>query len=245
VRKIRFKERFEFVVPIDISQNRVLLISNGTSNETLTAMSRCNNIGEQIKLEMMSIMKIPTFCQIQHKNFEIDMKLDNTDVSSRIDLENVPTIESRKIVNRVDKANLIKIVNITRSVNKEIIEKSLVETEKDLDKVQIDSGEMLNELQIIRVGGLSLSSITILVTLIVTFFLIKRRLRKRNARLQSSMNLSVNIHESRTNDVLESGNMPRNEGSDNRNAEQLADDDAKFENEKSKSNNMQFGKFLK
>ena len=100
IRKITYTEQTRFLVPIELSSDRILIIGNETSNVTIKLSSSCEGKNTNIEIENWSILRIPSLCEVKNKNFAIEAKSKSKSIDSYVKFETVTRIEYRKIANK-------------------------------------------------------------------------------------------------------------------------------------------------
>jgi len=107
-RKTRFRDSEDYMVPLDFSHDRLIIITNSTKK--LAIKSICNNSPKEIVIENHVIMKVPHRCSIIAKNLEISKFVE---VNIAVDDESLGKIESVEL-RHINKAHHIPVMNESR-----------------------------------------------------------------------------------------------------------------------------------
>ena len=195
IRMTTYTEQNRFIVPIELSTNRILIIGNDTSNDTVILNSNCNGKNTNIEIKNWSILRIPSLCEVKNKNFAIESKSKSESVDSSVEFESVTEIEYRRIANMTKRSRPIEVPQLndrhgnTDSMEFELNDKS---TLNELKTVDLNHEGILNEFRAVKVGGLS-SSVCIAAVLII-MVLIRCRKKCRSEKMnERGVNVSVNL----------------------------------------------------
>ncbi len=129
IRKTKFREAHQYIVPLDIGHDRILVITNSTStNYTMTSL--CNNEPLVISTVNHAVLRTPANCAIVAKTFEISKLQTDNDIET---LGMFVKIESASLYKSSSKSTQLKTIKtITKSnsdfgINNNITESKLKE----------------------------------------------------------------------------------------------------------------------
>lgn len=136
VRKTRFREAEPFLVPVDISHNRVLLIMN--NSKPATVKSICDGKITNLVIENHAIFKIPNMCSIVSKTFEISKIPKDSTIDFDESLEKIETVEHHVITSNVSKLNMLMTQHENLSKLSTNFEINNNITRKNLSQIKVD-----------------------------------------------------------------------------------------------------------
>ena len=197
VRKTTFREQSRYVVPVEITTNRILILSNETSNETITMNSCCEGKNSELQIESWSMLRVPSFCEIKNKNLAIEIKSKSESISSVMEFESVDKIEFRKIAEKTKSEGPIEIPSLSEdkeSHDSKEFEKNDELTKNELDKVSLISQNhegIFNEFMAVKVGGLSSTICIVVVLLVIVIIMCRKKCRSQR---MNERGVSVNVN---------------------------------------------------
>lgn len=97
IRKTRFRQSTNYVVPVDIGHNRILIITNNTYNFSVTTI--CRNTQKTEIVNGNSMLRIPVDCAALSKSFEIGRKEKNTDLETSNSFAQIESATFHKLDN--------------------------------------------------------------------------------------------------------------------------------------------------
>jgi len=197
VRKIKFRESANCVVPVELGFGRILMISNSTLNLTFSAYSSCNEMNDEITFSKLSVLKVPNSCSIKSKNFEIDIKFENSFISNEIRLAKIDNVESKMIVNRISDSRQIEIQTISNASSLANIEYNNNLTQRELDKVHTTQDDLNSNIHFMKIGGYSTISIIASLAICALILVMIRKCGKKSS--SGEVNLEMNFHDSAIN----------------------------------------------
>ncbi len=224
VRKAKFKEFDPFVVPIDVSHGRVLVISNSTY-ESLEIKSVCDSSTKTMKVNGHSMLKIPEKCTVIAKSFEVSKMAVADDISVNNKIGEIETILLRQVARNRSSFHAHSISDLPKLSTKFDINNNA--TTKELDKIvtKWDTGSIITA---------SSSATSVILLLMLLLILILKCLQK----YRSSKEIIIKMNENdkyESNDI-EAQHIPLNNPKENaelavENAMNDQNRDAKKENE--------------
>jgi len=193
----KFRENTQYIVPLDIDHDRVLIITNSIKTNT-SAQTLCSDnwsSAQQVTIEGHTVVKIPESCSLVSKSFEISKKLRHDNIAINSVVGQVMNVEMRLLKEtELKKPNLRDFTTLPPLSD-------AVERNNNLTK------EKLNEIEFKpwsheRIILASSSSITLVLLIITTVILILYCAKKcRNNSLETKGDIVLNINESRGNDT--------------------------------------------
>jgi len=200
VRKTKFRENFHFIVPLEISKNRVLILSNITSNMSIESVYNCKERIERIRMSHTILLKIPSDCSTKSKSFEIEKVAKHEFVTDDMEFETVDKIEYKKLMRpNISRSNSKEIMNAdtdkpSLSNNKEFeLNNNL--TNEALQKIVTNHEGIFDDLRFMKIGGFTSSAflVAIFATLAVIWTL--KKCRKDEGKNGISINLDLTKNE--------------------------------------------------
>jgi len=197
VRRTRFRENTQYIVPLDIDHDRVLIITNSIKTNT-SAQTLCSDnwsSAQQVTIEGHTVVKIPESCSLVSKSFEISKKLRHDNIAINSVVGQVMNVEMRLLKEtELKKPNLRDFTTLPPLSD-------AVERNNNLTK------EKLNEIEFKpwsheRIILASSSSITLVLLVITVVILILYCAKKcRNNSVEKQGDIVLNINEGRGNDA--------------------------------------------
>ncbi len=205
IRKTKFKESRPFTVPIAISSNRLILISNVSIFDNYKLETECNDMKQTFSLDKFAFIKIPSNCEIKNKHFEVTMKHKNEFNQDDIEIEPIKILEYKKLANLSKTREGFIIENLTRYADKDEFEKNTNLTTLALNQINLNHEGISDDIKLIKAGGISGSAIIGCLGLIMILIYVYKKFRNsKNDTERKNVNLNVNVNtESTTNDDKE------------------------------------------
>lgn len=180
VRKTKFREHQQYVVPLDINHDRVLITTN-SSLANISAQTVCYNNwnkAKQITILGHSVMKVPDHCSIISKSFEVSKLYQKENINVNLALGDIFEVELRQVKGHVLAQSYMNNVTPLPSLSK------IVELNNNASR------EMLNEINVNRwsndkiwitsSSSISLILITVIAIVIVVYCSKKSKCKKRD-----------------------------------------------------------------
>ena len=208
MRKTTYRELYQFVVPIEISMERVLIMSNSTMNETLILSTNCGGVNADLRTESWTILKIPSCCGVKSKNLDIASREKSDSVSGTVELEMISRIEYKKLATKQKSKKQIDVTlsssDTADSDSKEFKEND-DSTMKELNSIDLKHEGILEEFRAVKIGGLS-STICIVIMIVAILLVMARNKCKSKKTGMNGVNVNVNLE--RNDDNV---SMPEND----------------------------------
>ena len=195
IRKTRFKEGETFSVPIEISDNRILIISNSTKSETIQLTAECKGKTKKVEVGKATFLKIPEFCFVRSKNLEIEIKQKNEFENIDIELQTVDQIEYKELASPNFKTKFMSVLNVSRPSERKEFEMNDAMTKNVLNQITTNHESVSENLRVMKIGGLSSSILMIAVGIIAALYVIKKKCAKAsNNGERSEINVNVGMN---------------------------------------------------
>ncbi len=194
IRKSSFKEMPRFMVPLQLSLDRFVIICNETTNGTVAISTKCNETTSENYVSTWSALAIPSFCSVRNKNLIIHQKLDYEFVSSTIALETRSPLnfEHRQLELPVKNRIQINVTEYKAKSDPKEFEKNDYQTKNELSKVSKRHDEIFDEFRSVKIGGLT-STVCIVSILGIAFLIMARNKCKSRRMKGNGMNVSFNV----------------------------------------------------
>ncbi len=186
------------MVPIDISHDRVLIITNSSLNN-VSAQSLCSNKwskAKKIVIDGMSVLRVPNLCSIISKSFEISKIYKKENVKIESELGEILEVELHYIKKPSANQSKNEIVTPLPSLSN-IVEMNNNKSTLDLNSIDVTSW---SREKIMITSSSSLSLILVVVVIIITsIYCVKRcktNARERNGDIVLNLNELRRGHES-------------------------------------------------
>ena len=198
MRKTTYRELYQFIVPVELSNERILIMSNYTMNETLVMTTSCGGKNADLRTESWTIMRIPENCEVKNKNMIISIQEKSDSVSGNIELETVTKIEYKKVASKSKERKPIETdrnsLESAESADLEAKEFNANDdsTMNELDKLDLNHEGILSEFRAVKIGGLT-STICIAVMIVGILLALARHKCKKNKAESNGVNVNVNL----------------------------------------------------
>ena len=181
-----------------LSNERILIMSNYTMNETLVMTTSCGGKNADLRTESWTIMRIPENCEVKNKNMIISIQEKSDSVSGNIELETVTKIEYKKVASKSKERKPIETdrnsLESAESADLEAKEFNANDdsTMNELDKLDLNHEGILSEFRAVKIGGLT-STICIAVMIVGILLALARHKCKKNKAESNGVNVNVNL----------------------------------------------------
>ncbi len=194
VRKTLFKEQLNFVVPLQLSLDRIVLISNSTRNDSLQFTAKCNDTIRTLNTSAWSALTVPPSCSLKNKYLVIAEKLDIEFVSTSIELEiRSPTPLGHRQLEYPTKSRMQ--INVSEYKNESFskeFRKYDEQTKTELDRISLNHDQLTDELRTVKIGGVSTSACFASILGIVLLVIIWKKCK--TSRMNGNgLNVNLNV----------------------------------------------------
>jgi len=194
IRKTKFRESKNFVVPIGISDNRIILISNVTDDNQVKIDLECKNTKQIVMASKLSFMKIPSDCEIRTKYFDISTKQKSLIANDDNVIESIRNFEYRSLANFSSSKVAWVVENMTRFADKDEFEKNNNLTTKALNQITINHEGIYDDIRTLKVSGISVTVIIGITVLLALLIVLKKRCRSRRKDVRDDVNVNVTLN---------------------------------------------------
>jgi len=198
VRKTRFREDRQYIVPLDINQNRVLIISNSVKTNT-SAQTLCSDnwsSAQQVMIEGHTVVKVPESCSLVSKSFEISKKTRQENVAIKSDIGEIMNVEFHLLRGSQLKNVYSEMMTPLPSLSN-IVERNNNLTKNKLNEIEFKSW---SHDRIILASSSSLTLILLIIAVIIISVYCCKKCRKNSSRGQGDVILNIN-DQSRCNET--------------------------------------------
>jgi hypothetical protein len=208
-RKTKFKEDFNFLVPIEISNTRFILISNSTQSKKSEIETECRSLKHRFPSGNSTFLKIPLNCQIKEKSFEISEKVGLELSNEFATIDTIDQFEYKEL-SRINVTNWnIEIKNISRKDDSAKFDENINKTTKALNQIVEGHEGIFDEIKLIKIGGFTTSSTICFSFLAIAIFCLRKKCK--NSGDQKDVNVSINVNPDTKNDDYDELEAGRNE----------------------------------
>jgi len=194
IQNTKFRESTNFIVPIGISENRVILISNVTDDNKTKIDLVCKNSKHTFAATKISFLKIPSDCEIKTKYFDISTKQKSLITNDDMNIETIQNFEIRSIANSSNSKTAWIVENMTRYADKEEFEKNNNMTTKALNQITINHEGIFDDIRTMKVSGISVTVVLSTSVLLVLMYMLKKRCKRNKKNEMKNVNVNVNLN---------------------------------------------------
>ena len=198
VRKTRFREDRQYIVPLDINQNRVLIISNSAKTNT-SAQTLCSDnwsSAQQVMIEGHTVVKVPELCSLVSKSFEISKKMRQDNVAIKSDVGEIMNVEFHALRGFQLKNVYSEPMTPLPSLSDEV-ERNNNLTKSKLNEIEFNTW---SHDRIILASSSSLTLVLLIIAVIIISIYCCKKCKKNNSRGQGDVILNIN-DQSRCNET--------------------------------------------
>jgi len=182
LRNSKFKEANPYVVPIDINNNKILILSN--SSNSLEVKSICNGKPQSTYIKLHTIVELPSHCAIMSKSLDIGRVMDNKNHSMTVNFGRVENVTFRQI-------NYKNFTHQKNELIKDLAQLSLDfeinnnDTKKSLESISFEDTWSKKNLLITTSSS---TTLVILIIVVIIVIVCIKKCRKSNADIVLEIN---------------------------------------------------------
>ena len=196
LRKTKFKESQLFSVPVEISDNRILIISNSTENEKMKLTAECRGKTKKVEVGKATFLRIPEICFIKSKNVEIESKQKNEFETVDLGMQTVDQVEYKELISQSFKSKFVIVKNVSRSRNEsEEFEMNDASTKNLLNQISINHENVSENLRVMKLGGLSSTVIVLMIGMLILICIIRKKCASSDSKKErNEINVNVDVN---------------------------------------------------